>query len=88
MTTPIQLKNAVSALMAYYWSMQLKRNEVEGDAKLREAESTLKQKWELERDELLFRVSELEAAKELERRAQLVHVTEEEEARLAAIGAY
>ena len=38
--------------------------------------------------ELLLRVSELEAAKELERRAQLVHVTEEEEPRLAATGAY
>ena len=65
---------------------QFKRKEVEGAAKLREAESTLKQKWELERDELLLRVSELEAAKEVERKAQLVHVTEDEKARLA--GAY
>ena len=80
----VQLNEQVAVLLGEL--EQLKRKEVEGGAKLREADSTLKQKWELERDELLLRVSELEAAKEVERRAQLVHGIEEK-ARLAATGA-
>ena len=61
---------------------------MEGDAKLREAECTLKQKWELERHELLLRVSELEAAKKLERKAVLVQGNMEKKAMLAATGAH
>ena len=67
---------------------QLKRREMEGDIKLREVEVALKKKWELERQELLLRVSELKTAQQLGRKEQLAQGTVQEDTGHAAKGAH
>ena len=79
-----QLNGRISVLLSE--SEQLKKREVE-DVKLKEAEVVLKQKWEMERQELQLRVSELEAAQQL-RKEQLVQGSGGGEAVLATRGAH
>ena len=67
---------------------QLKKREMEGDIKLREAEISLKKKWELERQELQLRVSELETAQQLGRKEQPFQVTVGEKTSCNATGAH
>ena len=81
-----QLNGRISVLLSE--SEQLKKREVEGDVEVKEAEVVLKQKWEMERQELQLRVSELEAAQQLRRKEQLVQGTEGGEARPASTGAH
>ena len=78
-----QLNGQISVLLGEL--EQLKKREAEGDVEVKEAE-VLKQKWEMERQELQLRVSELEAAQQLRRNKQLVQGTEGEEAELATEG--
>ena len=66
----VQLNERISVLLGE--SEQLKKREVERDVKLKEAEIVLKHKWELERQELQLRVSELEVSQQLRRTEQLV----------------
>ena len=80
-----QLNGRISVLLGEL--EQLKKREVE-DVKLKEAEVVLKQKWEMERQELQLRVSELEAVQRLRRKEQLVQSTEGGKARAAATGAH
>ena len=79
-----QLNGRISVLLSEL--EQLKKREVE-DVKLKEAEVVLKQKWEMERQELQLRVSELEAAQQL-RKEQLVQGSGGGEAVLATRGAH
>ena len=81
-----QLNGRISVLLSEL--EQLKKREVEGDVEVKEAEAVLKQKWEMERQELQLRVSELEAIQRLRRKEQLVQDTEGGEARAAATGAH
>ena len=81
-----QLNGQISVLLGEL--EQLKKREVEGDVKLKEAEVVFKRKWELERQELQLRVSELEAVQQLRRKEQLVQGTEGEEAELSTRGAH
>ena len=81
-----QLNGRISVLLSE--SEQLKKREGEEDVKLKEAEVVLKQKWEMERQELQLRVSELEAVQRLRRKEQLVQGSEGGEARAAATGAH
>ena len=81
-----QLNGRISVLLGEL--EQLKKREAEGDVKLRQAELVFKQKWEMERQELQLRVSELEAAQQFRRKEQLVQGTEEEEARAVGTGAH
>ena len=82
----VQLNGRISLLLGEL--EQLKKRDVEGDVKLKEAEVVFKRKWELERQELQLRVSELEAAQQLRRKEQLVQGTEGEEAELSTRGAH
>ena len=81
-----QLNGRISVLLCE--SEQLKKREVEEDVKLKEAEVVLKQKWEIERQKLQLRVSELEAVQQLRRKEQLVQGSGGEEAVLATRGAH
>ena len=81
-----QLNGRISVLLGEL--EQLKKREVEGDVEVKEAEVVLKQKWEMERQELQLRVSELEAVQRLRRKEQLVQSTEGGKARAAARGAH
>ena len=80
-----QLNGRMSVLLGEL--EQLKKREVK-DVKLNEAEVVLKQKWEMERQELQLRVSELEVDQQLRRKEQLVQGTEGGETRPAATGAH
>ena len=81
-----QLNGRMSVLLGEL--EQLKKREVEGDVEVKEAEVVLKQKWEMERQKLQLRVSELESAQELRRKEQLVQGSGGGEAVLATRGAH
>ena len=81
-----QLNGRISVLLSELG--QLKKTGVEEDVKLKEAEVVLKQKWEIERQKLQLRVSELEAVQQLRRKEQLVQGSGGEEAVLATRGAH
>ena len=81
-----QLNGRISVLLSE--SEQLKKREVEGDVEVKEAEVVLKQKWEMERQQLQLRVSELESAQQLRRKEQPVQGSGGGEAVLATRGAH
>ena len=81
-----QLNGRMSVLLSEL--EELKKREVEGDVEVKEAEVVLKQKWEIERQKLQLRVSELESAQQLRRKEQLVQGSGGGEAVLATRGAH
>ena len=81
-----QLNGRISVLLSEL--EELKKREVEGDVEVKEAEVVLKQKWEMERQKLQLRASELESAQQLRRKEQLVQGSGGGEAVLATRGAH